>query len=69
MITLNHHKMRGYDIQIIESIGQHHTEANPNYCCVVMVDGKVEGRASGCRSKREAKETAAAAAVESLGLI
>lgn len=60
--------MRGHDITFIETTGQDHTEANRNYCCVVLVGGKVEGCASGCSSKREAKAAAAAAAVKSLCL-
>ena len=68
LILLNNHKMRGHDITFIESTGNNHTEANRNYCCVVLVDGKVEGRASGCSSKKEAKAAAAADAVDSLCL-
>lgn len=61
--------MRGHEVQIIESTGKTHTEANRNFCCVVIVNGKVEGRASGCTSKKDAKVAAATAAVESLGLV
>ena len=69
LILLNNHKMRGHDVQIIESTGKNHTETNLNFCCVVMVGGKVEGLASGYKSKREAKAAAATAAAESLGLV
>ena len=69
LILLNNHKMCGHDVIFIESTGKNHTEANRNFCCVIMVNGKVEGCASGKRSKKEAKNAAAAAAVESLGLV
>lgn len=68
MVILNNHKMLGHDVQFFESTGSNHTEANRNFCCVVMVNGKVEGRASGWPNKRKAKAAAAADAVESLGL-
>jgi len=69
LILLNNHKMRGHDIKFIESTGNNHTAANPIFCCVVMVNGKVEGLASGRKTKKEAKAAAAALAVESLSLI
>lgn len=69
LVLLNIHKMRGHEVKIIESTGKNHTEANRNFCCVVMVNGKVEGSASGYTIKKEAKVAAAAAAVESLGLV
>lgn len=69
LVLLNNHKMRCHDVQIIESTGRNHTEANRNFCCVVMVNGKVEGRASGYTIKKEAKVAAAADAAESLSLV
>ena len=68
LILLNNHKMRGHIITYIESTGDNHTETNRNFCCAVLVNGKVEGTASGWSSKKEAKAAAAAAAVESLCL-
>jgi len=69
LILLNNHRMRGHDVQIIETTGKGHSATNPNFCCTVMVGGKVEGLASGYKSKREAKAAAATAAAESLGLV
>lgn len=68
LVLLNNHKMRGHTITFIESTGDNHTEFNRNFCCVVLVNGKVEGTASGWPSKKEAKAAAAAAAVDSLCL-
>jgi Double-stranded RNA binding motif len=68
LVLLNNHKMRGHSVTFIESTGKGHTEANHNYCCVIMVNGEVAGCASGKQNKKEAKDTAAAAAVEFLCL-
>ena len=68
VVLLNNHRMRGHEITFIETTGNNHTETNRNFCCVVVVDGKVEGCASGWPSKKEAKAAAAAAAVDSLCL-
>ena len=69
LILLNQYKMRGHEITFIESTGENHTNYKTNFCCVILVDGKVQGSASGCSSKKAAKAAAAAAAVESLCLV
>ena len=69
LILLNKYKMHGHEITFIESTGDNHTHNKTNFCCVVLVDGMVQGSASGYPSKKAAKAAAAAAAVESLCLV
>jgi dsRNA-specific ribonuclease len=69
LVLLNNLKMLGHDLVFLETIGKNHTETNKNFCCVIMVNGKVVGSTSGWSSKKGAKAAAAAAAVESLCLV
>jgi len=66
---LNEYMQSGHNVQYQEYLCKGHTEKNPQYGCMVLVNGASKGTANNSPSKRKAKEAAALEAAKSLLLI